>query len=409
MEKNCRVCNNEIPEGDRFCMECGEPLNKNVKPNIDHHKVAEKTKGTGKKKKGLRYALVILLVGAAVMIGAFAHQHLTGALTPEEQLSLANRYFSELDYENAILTYEQVIEIEPMNKDAYLGLAEVYVDMGNENEAIRILEKGERETGASEIVNRLKELKVEGFLSRAEEYLADQEYERAIKELENGLQQFDDRRMRNLLEDTILQYDLFRVEEYTLLEEYDEALIILRRLYGNQQSNNVREKINYVLGLKYIDEAQGYIDSENFTRAEEILQDAFLETRSTEVRNLLERVNAEIERRNDYTVVFHDQNLERVVREELGLPSGRIGKQAVMGIESLSLYESGVEDLRGLEELENLRILDLTFVWIENYSPVGQLRKLETLYVWETEHSYNGRENFSHIDYVEWQTFGGGF
>ena len=70
-----------------------------------------------------------------------------------EQLDLAEHYMDELDYEAAIAAYEAAIEIDPMCEDAYLGLAEAYVAMGEYEDAIKVLEDGYEATRSEEIQN----------------------------------------------------------------------------------------------------------------------------------------------------------------------------------------------------------------------------------------------------------------
>jgi len=44
-----------------------------------------------------------------------------------KHLKEGSHYLSELDYEAAVATFEAVIEIEPNNEQAYIGLADAYV------------------------------------------------------------------------------------------------------------------------------------------------------------------------------------------------------------------------------------------------------------------------------------------
>ena len=88
-----------------------------------------------------------LLIGAAVFIAValiailvvFAPKT-ADAKKIQEQLSLGEKYLSELKYEQAEAAYLAVIEIDPKNVDAYLGLADVYVAQGEHDKAINVLE-----------------------------------------------------------------------------------------------------------------------------------------------------------------------------------------------------------------------------------------------------------------------------
>ncbi len=57
-------------------------------------------------------------------------------------LNLGEKYLTDLNYEEAIVYFNKVIEVEPKNARAYLGSAEAYVAMGDIDSAIAILEQG---------------------------------------------------------------------------------------------------------------------------------------------------------------------------------------------------------------------------------------------------------------------------
>ena len=45
-----------------------------------------------------------------------------------EQLELGNKYLTEANYEQAIVAFNKVIELDPKQSDAYIGLTQVYVE-----------------------------------------------------------------------------------------------------------------------------------------------------------------------------------------------------------------------------------------------------------------------------------------
>lgn len=79
--------------------------------------------------------------------------------TWQGQYDLGIRYLSEGNYEEAIIAFTVAIEIDPKNKDAYLGLAEVYIAQGEFDKAEEILEKGFDITGDERLSTRLEEIK----------------------------------------------------------------------------------------------------------------------------------------------------------------------------------------------------------------------------------------------------------
>lgn len=56
-------------------------------------------------------------------------------VSADELLNLGEKYLLELDYEQAIVQFTKLIEIEPKNARAYTRLAEAYIGMGNTDKA----------------------------------------------------------------------------------------------------------------------------------------------------------------------------------------------------------------------------------------------------------------------------------
>ena len=107
---------------------------------------------------------VFTIIGAILLIGGIACTLILLApknqrsLTPQELLSLGNKYLSELDYENAVVAFSKLIEIEPRNPQGYIGLADAYIGLGDIDKAIEILDQGLEATGDDGIRRLLSEL-----------------------------------------------------------------------------------------------------------------------------------------------------------------------------------------------------------------------------------------------------------
>ena len=63
-------------------------------------------------------------------------------LTAADYLDLGEKYLLDLDYDQALVQFLKVIEIEPMNPRGYTGAAEAYVGLDRFDDAIAILEQG---------------------------------------------------------------------------------------------------------------------------------------------------------------------------------------------------------------------------------------------------------------------------
>ena len=110
-----------------------------------------------------RKIIYITIAAAIVIIAALAIIFMpkTAPQTVTEMLSMAQKYLVEMDYERAIAEFNKVIELDPMNADAYLGLAEAYEKSGDIDKAVETLEKGFELTGDERIEAALAALRSE--------------------------------------------------------------------------------------------------------------------------------------------------------------------------------------------------------------------------------------------------------
>ena len=104
-----------------------------------------------------RKIIYITIAAAIVIIAALAIIFMpkTAPQTVTEMLSTAQKYLVEMEYERAIAEFNKVIELDPMNADAYLGLAEAYEKSGDIDKAIETLKNGFEFTGDERLQARL--------------------------------------------------------------------------------------------------------------------------------------------------------------------------------------------------------------------------------------------------------------
>ena len=100
-------------------------------------------------------ALLVLGIGAGATVLAVTN---TPSYKVSHGLEIAEHYLLEQDYEQAIIEYEKVLKIDPMNVDAYLGLAKAYERSGDIDKAIEILQEGYEKTNDNRIKEKLDAL-----------------------------------------------------------------------------------------------------------------------------------------------------------------------------------------------------------------------------------------------------------
>lgn len=85
-------------------------------------------------------ALLTVMVLLITMLAACAKP--LSNLSAAELLDLGEKYLLEMNYEQALVQFLKVVEIEPMNPRGYTGAAEAYMGLGNIDKAESILKQG---------------------------------------------------------------------------------------------------------------------------------------------------------------------------------------------------------------------------------------------------------------------------
>ncbi len=179
----CKNCGKEIDEGVAFCRYCGTPQADDsgsddetvLLPGRRPGKASEgeKTPDEAKlaaasvsKKKNLLPLLIggiAAVVVLAVLIFAVSAVAVYNSPTKkyDRQLSLAERYLDDLDYEKAIAAYKAAIEIDPINPEAYKALAELYLAMDDSFSAQNTVQAGINASGDASLTAMLTEMTAE--------------------------------------------------------------------------------------------------------------------------------------------------------------------------------------------------------------------------------------------------------
>ena len=104
-------------------------------------------------------SIVAIICVAAVLVFAGTGK---GKSEYNKHITASQKYLDELNYEKAIAELELAIEIEPNNAEAYVALAEVYMEMGDKKSAIVILEEAKgKVTDVAEVEGILNNLLTE--------------------------------------------------------------------------------------------------------------------------------------------------------------------------------------------------------------------------------------------------------
>ena len=134
---------------------------------------------------------------AVVIIAAIAVKTGSPEYRLKKQLEIADRYLSELKYEQAIAAYEQALGIDPMSVEAYLGLAEAYIGMGDKEAAREALKHGLERITDDILIDMLAEL----YLDEADELVEVKIYDSALDLLNTGYEETNDQRIEDKIKE----------------------------------------------------------------------------------------------------------------------------------------------------------------------------------------------------------------
>lgn len=148
----CSNCGTQIPDEKKRCPVCGAEI---VYGNGPESSIEVKPRGFSNK----RNIIIIVLAGLLMLGGAAAAVTITTVThSASEIIKTAQRYLSEQNYEQAIIEFQRVLAIDPMNVDAYLGMAEAYIGLGDYDKAEEILRKGYELTGDAVLLDKINNL-----------------------------------------------------------------------------------------------------------------------------------------------------------------------------------------------------------------------------------------------------------
>ena len=119
------------------------------------------------KKKNNKVIIIGIILTAiiAFVVGLIIYNSSDNSIS--EQLDLGQKYLEEQDYEQAVIAFNTVIEIDDKCIEAYIGLAETYIRMGEYDKALETASKGYELTG-DESLSEYIDMLESGNVSRSD-------------------------------------------------------------------------------------------------------------------------------------------------------------------------------------------------------------------------------------------------
>ena len=146
----CSKCGKENPDDNRFCEFCGaEMIDSGEKAALFHNK----------KRKGIFIAAVSGLIIFAIIVSLALFFSSGNKAEYNAKIDEADRYMEELDYDRAEAAYLEAIKIDPKEEEAYLKVADIYMNLEQYDDAEKILQNGQENAGGEAIEEKLKEVR----------------------------------------------------------------------------------------------------------------------------------------------------------------------------------------------------------------------------------------------------------
>lgn len=183
--KMCQNCGFVLAEKDVFCGGCGlrvrsiscapdnsSSFTNEVKNIVSGKKIGFKsddehwTPFSVAKSLCLRNKLILIVALILVIAIAIIGVSLANVIysnSPSGILAAGMRYLNDLEYGQAVIEFDKVLQIDPKNVDAYVNMADALVAMGDIEGALEVLREGYELTKSEEIlgmINKIKSLDV---------------------------------------------------------------------------------------------------------------------------------------------------------------------------------------------------------------------------------------------------------
>ena len=197
-------------------------------------------------KKATIISLVstVFIVFAAMAIGIGIYNTPTNRIS--RHLDLGQKYLEEQNYGLALVEFDKVINIDPINVDAYLGKVQVYESTGEIDMLIQVLEEAYEKTDSRRIEDSL----IHAYTEQAQNLISETHYEEALNaydrllEIDNNNYEIQSG-LGELLQEYIKALDeQQRYDEIQVLEErYADEAGIMNFPKESEQANETESMV----------------------------------------------------------------------------------------------------------------------------------------------------------------------
>ena len=202
--------------------------------------------------------VIILLVGGGITAGVIINYN-----SPEQKTSrallLAEQYLSEENYDDSIAEFNKVFKTDTSNEEAYLGLSDAYIALGQNENAIETLKAGFEEIGSEVIKDKLDMMLKSKYLELAQKYLSEKKFDDALEQYELVFG----------IDEKCVEAYFGAADALIGLDKSDNAVEKLQIGFEKTQNEQIEQKVNELKLDKALRLAKKYLDDKNYSSAQQ--------------------------------------------------------------------------------------------------------------------------------------------
>ena len=135
---NCPKCGNELENNQKYCNLCGTPVKQQISVNYKKNKCPGRKVGPRILIPVISGTVCLLIILGVVL---FVNPKRTIADQFQEKLDVGDKYLEAGEYKKAEVAFKEALEINEKSPDATMRLADTYNQMGDPDNALRMLDR----------------------------------------------------------------------------------------------------------------------------------------------------------------------------------------------------------------------------------------------------------------------------
>lgn len=340
-------------------------------------------------KKVITIAAIIIAVITAAVIGIIVIQA-TPANKLKRQIKLGQKYLNEMKYEQAILIFDEVIEIDPKCLDAYMGKANAYMALEDVENAVSTMQTAVK-TAKDEYDTTGRKLQKINEVYALYAYILsnDGQFENAINILNQAKEWLNDDTLAKMLEELVGKTIAMDIPDAPI--KFTDPVLEkdIRKIINKPNGDVMISDVWYVEEVKiYGDFTGDETDIKSYSRDYFNSSDGQKHTTSENIKTL-----------ND---LYYFRNLKKLtVAHHKGIDISVLGNEGLYpNLRMIDFRSCALKDVSAISGLTFLTGINLTYNDVADFTPISKLVRLSSLDVGHND-GIHSTEKLVNIKYLK--------